>query len=109
MLQDIAKLIWVFARGLLPYPDLRRRMAMRRPGLGHVTCWRWPGDSATGDEAAQLALLRLLWLQRLARRAVRVRRGEEAAHLARAAVDACIVGLYCMHSETAVANLSAAN
>jgi len=109
MRQDIAKLIWAFVRGLLPYPDLRRRMRMRRAGFGLVTCKRWPGDNATGEEAAQLALLRLLWLQRLVRRAVKARRGEEAAHLARAAVDACIVGLYCLHSETAVANLSAAN
>lgn len=99
----------VAVRGLLPYPDLRRRIRMRRAGFSLVTCKRWPGDDATGEEAAQLALLRLLWLQRLVRRAVRARRSEEAAHLARSAVDACIIGLYCLHWGTAVADLSAAN
>ena len=27
-----------------------------------IDCKKWPGDDATGAEAAQLALLRLLWL-----------------------------------------------
>jgi hypothetical protein len=109
MLLDIGKLAWAGARGLLPYPDIRRRIKMRRTAFKLVTCHRWPGDDATGTDAAQLALLRLLWLQRRVRRAVRSRSTEEAAYLARAMVDACIVGLYCLHSGTAVADLSAAN
>ena len=95
--------------GVLPYPDLPRRIRVRRRAFKFVTCKRWPGDAATGDDAAQLALLRLLWLQRLIRRAVRARRTEEAALLARSTVDTCITGLYCLHSETAVGALTAAN
>jgi hypothetical protein len=109
MLSDATKLAWAGVRGLLPYPDLLRRIRMRRAAFKLVTCRKWPGDDATGVDAAQLALLRLLWLQRRVRRAVRSRRGEEAAYLARAVVDACVVGLYCLHSGTAVADLSAAN
>jgi hypothetical protein len=109
VLREVAKLIWAAVRGLLPYPDLRRRISTRRSAFNLITCKRWPGDDATGDDAAQLALLRLLWLQRLVRRAGRARRDEEAALLARSAVDACIIGLYCLHSGTAVAALPAAN
>jgi hypothetical protein len=109
LLSDAGKFVWAAVRGLLPYPDVRRRLRMRRAAFKLITCRRWPGDDATGDDAAQLVLLRLLWLQRHVRRAVRRRRREEAALLARSAVDACIVGLYCLHSETAVADLSAAN
>jgi hypothetical protein len=54
-------------------------------------------------------LNRLLWLQRQVRRAVRGRRTEEAAHLARAALETCIVGLYCLFGTDAVARLAAAN
>src|SRR5260370_41053938 len=54
-------------------------------------------------------MLRLLWLQRRVRRAVRSRHTEEAAYLARAVVDACIIGLYRLHSGNSVADLSAAN
>jgi hypothetical protein len=50
-----------------------------------------------------------MWLQRLARRAVRARRLEEAAVLARESLETCIVGLYCLHSGDAVTKLTAAN
>ena len=73
--------------GMLPYPDLPRRIRMRRRAFRLVTCTPWPGDDATGDDAAQLALLRLLWLQKRVRRAVRMRRGDEAALLARASLE----------------------
>jgi hypothetical protein len=109
MLSDARKFAWAGVRGLLPYPDLPRRIRMRRAAFKLITCNRWPGDDATGNDAAQLALLRLLWLQRRIRRAVRSRHTEEAAYLARAVVDACIIGLYCLHLGTAVADLSAAN
>lgn len=106
---DLCRMAWSGARGLLPYPDLAQRIRMRWQAFKLVTCKRWPGDDATGDDAAQLALLRLLRLQRLIRRAVRARRAEEAALLARSAVDDCIIGLYCLHSGDAVTKLSAAN
>jgi hypothetical protein len=68
---------------------------MRHRAFRLVTIKRWAGDDAvTGADAAQLALLPALYLQRLARRAVRWRHREEAALLARAAVDNVLVGLY---------------
>jgi hypothetical protein len=98
-----------FLLGVLPYPDLIRRGHVRRKALRLVTCKHWPGEDATGMEAAQLALLRLLWLQRLTRSAVSERREEDAALLARTALESCIVGLYCVYSGDAIAHLSAAN
>jgi hypothetical protein len=98
--------IWHYTRGLLPYPDPFRRMRVRRHAAALVTVTQWPGDAATGPEAAQLAMLRLLWLQRKVRRA---HQAEEAAYLARAALETCIVGLYCLFGDDAVAKLAAAN
>jgi hypothetical protein len=96
-----------FLRGTLPYPDLLRRWRIRRAALKLVTCSEWPGELATGMDAAQLALLRLAWLQRLSHNAVSERRSEDAALLARAALETCIVGLYCVHSGDPIARLSA--
>jgi hypothetical protein len=98
-----------FLQGTLPYPDLLRRRRVRRKARKLVTCKHWPGDDATGMEAAQLALLRLLWLQRLTRNAVVERRAEDAALLARTALESCIVGLYCAYSGDSLAHMSAAN
>jgi hypothetical protein len=98
-----------FLQGLLPYPDLLRRRRVRRRAFKLITCKRWPGADATGMEAAQLALLRLLWLQRLARNAVGERRGEDAALVARTALETCIVGLYCVYSGDSIAHMSAAS
>jgi hypothetical protein len=50
-----------------------------------------------------------LYLQPLTRGAVSERRSEDAALLARAAIETAIVGLYCLHSGDAIADLSAAN
>jgi len=94
---------------VLPYPDLTRRLRVRRGAAALVTCKKWPGDDASGVEAAQLAMYRLLRLQRLTRRAVRARRKDEAALLARASLETCIVGLYCVFSGKAVAQLAGAN
>ncbi len=96
-------------RGVLPYPDVRRRWLIRHAALRLVTCKRWPGDAATGMDAAQLALLRLTWLQELTRNAVSERRSDDAVLLARAALETCIIGLYCVYSGDAIANMSAAN
>lgn len=106
MLLDLAKLAWRHVRALLPYPDLRRRIWMRHRAFRLVTIERWPGDDAASNtDAAQLALLRALYLQRLAHRAVRWRHSEEAALLARAAIDNVLVGLYCLHNADAVKEL----
>lgn len=109
MFANLCQLVWVLLRGVLPYPDLHRRIIVRRRASKLVTCEPWPGNDADGADAAQLALSRLLWLQQRIRGSVRSRRTEEAALLGRAAVDACIVGLYCLHSSNAVNALTAAN
>jgi hypothetical protein len=101
-------IVWRYLRGALPYPDLLRRSRMRRAARRLITCKQWPGNDATGMDAAQLALLRLLYLQQLTRSAVTERRAEEAALLARASIETAIVGLYCLHSGDAIADLSAA-
>jgi hypothetical protein len=103
------EIVWQYLRGALPYPDLLRRGRIRRRASKLITCKRWPGDDATGADAAQLALLRLLYLQQLTHAAVSERRSEDAALLARAAIETVIVGLYCLHSGDAIADLSAAS
>jgi len=64
---------------------------------------------ATSVEAAQLAMLRLLWLQRQTRRAVRGRHREAAAMLARASVEMLFLGSYCLRVPEAVSQLHAGN
>ena len=96
-------------RAFLPYPDLPRRVRIRHRAFTLISLRQWPGDdAATGADAAQLALLRALEIQRRIRRAVRWRRRDEAALLARSAIDNVIVGLYCLHHPDAVTKLSAA-
>ena len=57
--------------GMLPYPDSRRRRRVRRAARALVVCEPWPSDSEnTGPDAAQLALLRVLYLQKQTRRVV---------------------------------------
>jgi hypothetical protein len=60
---------------------------------------------ATGTDAAQLALLRLLALQKDVHKAVRTRQDEAATVLARVSIETLITGLYCIHEPTAVAQL----
>lgn len=106
MLSVLARLAWSVARAVLPYPDLPRRSWMRRRAFRLVTLPRWPAEGAvSGGDAAQLALLRALHLQRLAHRAARYRHGEEAALIARTAIDNVLVGLYCLHHDDAVTKL----
>lgn len=98
-----------FVRALVlaffPVPDLVSRYRVRRTAVGLATYDRWPGMAATGADAAQLALLRLLFLQRQARKAVRSRQDEAATMLARVAIETLITGLYCVHEPDAVAKL----
>ena len=68
----------------------------------------FPDSDATGTDAARIALLRALHLQKQTRRAVRMRNSEAAALLARSAVDACIIGLNCLYREGAVRELDGA-
>ena len=81
------EIVWQYLRGALPYPDLLRRSRMRRRAGRLITCKRWLGADATGTDATQLALLRLLYLQQLTRSAAIERRSEDAALLARAAIE----------------------
>lgn len=106
-MKPVLAVSWQLLRGVLPYPDLLRRWRVNRRAHKLITCRHWPGDDATGMEAAQLALLRLLWLRRLTRNAVGMRRDEDAVLLARACIETCIVGLYSVHSGDPIAHLSA--
>lgn len=58
--------IWRQARpfllGALPVVDLPSRYRVRRLAVSLVECDPWPGMAATGEDAAQLAILRLRWL-----------------------------------------------
>jgi len=105
--------IWRQARpvllGVLPVIDLPSRYRVRRLAVSLVQCDPWPGMTATGDDAAQLAIMRLRWLQRDTRRAVRGRHSEAATLLARASIETLITGLYCLHEQDAVARLQAEN
>lgn len=82
----VASFLWGLVVSVLPCPDLASRYRMRREAYRLVTLRTWPGMTADSSEAAQLAMLRLLWLQRQTHRAVRGRHKEASAMLARASV-----------------------
>ena len=109
--QTVASIVLVIARlvvrGVMPYPDLLRRGRVRRRARILVTGELWPQDEAdvTGLDYAHLALLRLLWLQRETRRAVRTRQREAAAQLARTCVETSILGLWCLQSPDAASTM----
>lgn len=88
----------ILVAGALPYPDPRRRRAARRAAGELINSVPWPGDDATPIEIAQLALLRLLHLQREAHRCTLEQR-EAVGLLARAAVETAITGLYWLYGE----------
>src|SRR5258708_34401388 len=102
----IVQLAWVFLRGILPYPDPLRRARIRRASRKLIKCDPWPEDDASGADAAQLALLRLLWLQGQVRRAVTLRQREASASLARPPLELCITGLWCRHTDDAPKRLA---
>jgi hypothetical protein len=52
---------------------------------------------------------RILWLQRQTRRAVRGRHSDAAAMLARASVEALLLGLYCLRVPKTITKLQADN
>lgn len=84
---------------LLPYFDPRRRRAVRKSAHELIGRRPWPGEDATPEEIAELALLRLLHLQKEAHRCRR-HQGEAAALIARAAIETSITGLYWIHGAT---------
>lgn len=109
---DAIKAVWAVVLGpvlkaTLPYPDLRRRRQIRREARRLVTRDPWPGNDATRVQLAQLALIRALWLQRETRRAAR--HGEAAALLARAALETCFVGLYCLYADDPLTAMQGGN
>jgi hypothetical protein len=95
--------------GLLPRPDPLARLGMRRAAYALVTLRTWPDMAAASEQAAQLAMLRLLMLQRQTRRAVRGRHREASATLARASIETLFSGLYCLQVPGAIAELHAGN
>jgi hypothetical protein len=96
-------------RGVLPYPDLPRRIRVRRSAHTLATGSPLPRDEeqVTSEHFARLALLRLLFLQRETRRAVQTRQREAAALLARTGIETCILGLWCLYVPGAAAKLRA--
>jgi hypothetical protein len=105
----LASLVRLLLRGVLPYPDPLRRRRIRKAARGLIAATRWPGDDATPEDIAQLALLRLLWLQRQTRNAGRWRHGEATALLARACIETCLVGLYSLHVEDGTERMAGNN
>jgi hypothetical protein len=105
----VASLARLLLRSVLPYPDPLRRHRLRQAARGLATCTRWPGDDATPEDIAQLALLRLLWLQRQARKAGRWRQAEATALLARACIETCLAGLYCLYGDDQVEKMGGNN
>jgi hypothetical protein len=105
----VASLARLLLRSMLPCPDPLRRRRIRQAARGLVTCTRWPGDNATPEDIAQLALLRLLWLQRQTRRAGRWRQVEATALLARACIETCLAGLYWLYGDDQVEKMGGNN
>jgi hypothetical protein len=101
--------LWGLLVSVLPCPDLISRYRMREAAYRLVTLRTWPGMAADSDKAAQLAMLRLLWLQRQTHRVVRGRHKEASAMMARATVEVLLLGLYCLRVPGAIAKLHADN
>ncbi|MBX7555410.1 hypothetical protein K1Y78_47880 [Streptomyces sp. tea 10] len=108
MASTLGQLAWVIMRGVLPCPDLVRRLRVRRAAKALITCRSWPeDDETTGFHVAQLAMLRALWLQRETRRLTRWRHREAAVLMSRSALETFILGVYCLFAEDPVSGLKA--
>jgi hypothetical protein len=103
---ELLKLVTIYR---LPYRDPWRRRQIRIDARKLVTCSPWPGESATADQVAQLALLRLLALQREARRATRHRLADSAALAVRNSIETYLVGMYCLFGSDPLDHLNAQN
>lgn len=105
----VCRCVKLIVIGLLPYPDVRRRWAIRRRARALICAEPWPGNDATPLELTQLALARSLWLQEEVHRAVRMRQREAAALLARVAVENTLVGLWCLYAKEPMDRLRGQN
>lgn len=106
---DIRGLTQLVAHRVLPYPDPVRRRRMRKLARDLVNCEPWPGNDATSLQIAQLAMLRLLWLERMTRRAATLQQRDATALLARSAVETCISSMYWLQTEDATSRLTGDN
>jgi hypothetical protein len=91
-----------FVVGFLRISDPIARYRARRAARRLVTMSKWPDMAATSGDAAQLAMLRALDLQKKTRRAAKLWQGEAAAMLARSLVEALFLGLYCLRGPEAI-------
>jgi hypothetical protein len=105
----VGSLLGLLFRNLVPYWDPGRRLRIRRAARALVSSRPWPGDQATAQDVAELVLLRLLWLQSQAHRAGQLRQAEATMLLSRAAVEACIAGLYWLQTPEAAIRLAGGN
>jgi hypothetical protein len=107
------KRIWPTVRvaiaGFLPCPDLPARWQMRRAARSLIGLQAWPGMNASSEDVAQLAMLRLLDLQKQVHRLVLLRQREASVMMARSGVETLLLGLYGMRVPDAVARLHAGN
>lgn len=107
------KRIWPTVRvaiaGFLPCPDLPARWQMRRQAVSLIGLQAWPGMNASSEDVAQLAMLRLLHLQKQVHRLVLLRQRDASVMMARSGVETLLLGLYCMRVPNAVARLHAGN
>ena len=99
----------VVIAGFLPCPDLPSRWRMRREVVSLIGLQAWPGMNASSEDVAQLAMLRLLHLQKQVHRLVLLRQREASVVMARYGVETLLLGLYCMRVPGAVARLHAGN
>lgn len=105
----VTSIAGLLLRSTLPYHDPLRRRRIRQAARDLITCERWPGDDATPEDVAQLALLRLLWLQRQTRMAGRLRQTEATALLVRACIETCLAGLYWLYGDGQVERMGSNN
>jgi hypothetical protein len=109
VIEIVMALARVVLRGVMPYADLVRRWRIRGAAKALVSRDPFPDDDdVSGRDIAELALLRVLWLQRQTRRAVRGRHREAAVLLSRSSMEAAILGIWCLRDPDAVPRLRAA-
>lgn len=95
--------------GFLPCPDLPARPRMRREAVSLIGLQTWSGMNASSEDVAQLAMLRLLDLQKQVHRLVLLRQREASVMMARSGVETLLLGLYRMRVPGAAARLHAGN
>lgn len=106
---ETTRAIRTLALCLLPYHDPLARRRVRSGARELIAPGPWAEEKANSNEVAQLALLRLLWLQHEARRAANAKIFEAVALLTRSGIDTCIVGLYCLVAPDAAERINQLN